>query len=107
MLLIIRFVVSALVLMFVSFLLPGFEVVGFVGALFAAIVIALLGQGSEYLLGEEASPKGRGCLSFIVAGLVIYIAQFIVTGMAVSLVGALLAALIIGIIDLFIPTFLR
>lgn len=107
MLLIIRFVISALVLMFVSFLLPGFQVVGFGGALFAAIVIALLGQGSEYFLGKGASPKGRGCLSFIVAGLVIYIAQFIVSGMAVSFFGALLAALIIGIIDLFLPTYLR
>ena len=107
MLIIIRFVISALVLMFVSFLLPGLEVVGFSGALFAAIVIAILGQGSEHLFGKEASPKGRGCLSFIVAGLVIYIAQFIVSGMVVSFFGALFAAFIIGIIDLFIPTFLR
>src|SRR5690606_17289082 len=37
---IVRFVVSALVLMFVGFLLPGFAPLGFLNALLAAIVIA-------------------------------------------------------------------
>lgn len=37
------------------------------------------------------------------SALVIYLAQFIVGGVSVSILGALLAALVIGIIDLFIP----
>lgn len=40
---IIRFIVSALVLMFVGFLLPGFSTLTFFNALLAAIVIAALG----------------------------------------------------------------
>jgi len=38
---------------------------------------------------------------------VIYVAQFLVPGMSVSLIGAALAAVVIGIVDLFIPTELR
>ncbi|MGB4302958.1 MAG: phage holin family protein, partial [Syntrophomonadaceae bacterium] len=40
---IVRFVVSALVLMLIGYLLPGITVSGFIGALIAAVVIALLG----------------------------------------------------------------
>ena len=39
--LIVRFVVSAIVLMLVSWLLPGFATLSFVQALIAAVVIAL------------------------------------------------------------------
>ena len=105
--LIIRFVVSALVLMVLSLLLPGFTVIGFVGAMIGAIVIAILGQGAEYFLGENASPNSRGIVSFIVAAVVIYVAQFIVPNMTVSIVGAILAAFVIGIADIFVPTKLR
>ncbi|ACB85167.1 phage holin family protein [Natranaerobius thermophilus] len=103
----IRFVVSALVLMVLSFILPGFAVVGFGGALLAAVVIALLGYGAEYFLGENASPNGRGVISFVIAAVVIYVAQFLVPDMSVSILGAALAAIVIGIVDLFIPTTLR
>ena len=41
-------------------------------------------------------------MGFLVSALVIYLAQFIVGGVSVSVLGALLA-LVIGIIDLFIP----
>jgi len=41
--LIVRFIVSALVLMLVSFLLPGFALLTFGQALIAAVVIAVLG----------------------------------------------------------------
>ncbi|OWZ82834.1 phage holin family protein [Natranaerobius trueperi] len=105
--LVVRFIISALVLMVLSFILPGFAVVGFGSALLAAVVIALLSQGAEYLIGENASPNGRGVVSFIVAAIVIYMAQFIVTDMSVGILGAMLAAFAIGIVDIFVPTKLR
>lgn len=104
---VLRFVVSALVLLFVGLLVPGFRVGGFTGALLAAVVIALLGRGLAALFGRNASPQGRGLLSFLVSALVIYFAQFVVPAMRVNLVGALLAALVIGVVDAFIPTELR
>ncbi|MGI6037803.1 MAG: phage holin family protein [Limnochordia bacterium] len=104
---VIRFIVSALVLMFVGFLLPGFRAMSFWNALLAALVIAAIGWVIEATLGKKVSPYSRGIVGFLVSALVIWAAQFIVPGMAVSVLGALLAALIIGIIDLFVPTVVR
>ncbi len=106
---IIRFVVSALVLIVVSWLSPGFVVKGgFVGALIAAVVIAVLGYVAEALLGERISPQSRGLVGFITAAVVIYVAQFIIPSMlSVSIIGALISAFIIGLIDAFVPTALR
>jgi len=107
--LVIRFVVSALVLVVVSWLSPGFVLSGgFVGALIAAVVIAVLGYIAEALLGERISPRNRGLVGFITAAVVIYLAQFIIpTLLSVNLVGALIAAFIIGLIDAFVPTVIR
>lgn len=105
--LIVRFIVSAIVLMLVSFLLPGFANMGFIVALIAAIVIALLGFIVESVLGKKISPHNRGIVGFIVSAIVIYAAQWLVPGMSVTILGAALAALVIGIIDAFVPTELR
>jgi putative membrane protein len=107
--LIIRFVVSALVLIVVSWLSPGFVVRGgLVGALIAALVIAVLGYVAEALLGERVSPQSRGLVGFIAAAVVIYLAQFIIPSLlSVSLIGALISAFVIGLIDAFVPTVLR
>ncbi len=105
--LIVRFIISALVLLVLSFVLPGFAVVGFGGALLAALVIAILGYIVEAVMGEKVSPQSRGIVGFIVAAIVIYVAQFFVPAMTVSILGAALAAIVIGIVDAFVPTELR
>ncbi len=105
--LIVRFIVSALVLMVISFVLPGFATMGFGGALLAAIVIAILGFIVESVLGKKVSPQNRGIVGFVTSAIVIYAAQFFVPQMNVSLIGAGLAALLIGIVDAFVPTELR
>lgn len=105
---IVRFVVSAIVLLLISYLLPGIKVSGFGGALIAAVVIAGLGFLVEMLLGENISPRSRGIVGFVVAAVVIYLAQYIVPAyLSVSLLGSLLAAFVIGLVDAFIPTELR
>lgn len=104
---IVRFIVSALVLMFVGFLVPGFGPIGFVNALIAAVVISVLGYLVEMLLGEKVSPQSRGVVGFVTAAAVIYIAQYLVPALNVTILGALIAALVIGIIDVFVPTELR
>ncbi|MFZ5642223.1 MAG: phage holin family protein [Bacillota bacterium] len=106
---IIRFIVSALVLVVVSWLSPGFAVKGgFAGALIAAAVIAILGYIAEALLGDRITPQSRGIVGFITAAVVIYLAQFIIPGLlSVSIIGALIAAFVIGLIDAVVPTMLR
>lgn len=105
--LIVRFIVSALVLMLVSFLLPGFAALTFGQALIAAVIIAVIGYVVESLFGRRVSPQNRGIVGFLTAAVVIYISQFLVPGMSISILGALLAAVVIGVIDLFVPTELR
>ncbi|MDF2960103.1 MAG: rane protein [Paenibacillus sp.] len=100
---IVRFIVSALVLMFVSFIVPAFEVGGFWSAFFLALVIAIAAWVIEGVFGRRITPFGRGIVGFVTSAVIIWLAQFIVTGVSTSIIGALLAALVIGIIDLFIP----
>lgn len=104
---VIRLVVSAVVLLLLAAILPGFRIAGFRFALLAAVVIAALGWVVEALFGRQVSPHGRGLVGFIVAAVVIYLAQFLVPGMQVSVWGALLASLVIGLVDAFVPTELR
>ena len=104
---ILRFIVAALVILFLGFLLPGFHIVGFWNALLAAVVIAVAGWLVEQLFGKRISPYGRGLVGFVIGAIVIWGAQFVIPTMRVSLIGALLASLIIGIIDAFVPTELR
>ncbi|MFS0837019.1 phage holin family protein [Paenibacillus sp. 1P03SA] len=100
---VIRFIVSALVLMVVSWIVPGFSVGGFVSALLLAVVIAVLAWIIESIFGRQITPFGRGIVGFLTSALVIWLSQFIVTGVRASIIGAILAALVVGIVDLFIP----
>jgi len=105
--LVVRFVISALVLLFVGFLLPGVEIAGFINALIAAVVIAVLGFIVETVLGEKVSPQSRGLVGFLTSAVVIFSAQFVVPAMQISIIGALLASAVIGLIDAVVPTELR
>lgn len=104
---VVRFIVSALVLLFIGMIAPGFYIAGFWTALFAAIIIAGLGYVFELLFGRDVSPYGRGVIGFLTGALVIYLAQAVIPGMRVTVLGAVLASLIIGVVDLFVPTAMR
>lgn len=100
---IIRFVVAALVIWFVAFLVPGFRVAGFWSALFAALAIALIGWAVEAFFGRTPTPFTRGFIGFLISAGVIYLSQFFVPGFRVTLIGAIIGALVIGLIDLVVP----
>ncbi len=101
---IIRFIVAAIVLLVTSYLVPGFSIRGFWTAIIAALIIS----GADYLIERvfnfDASPFGRGLSGFIVSAAIIYFTQYFVANMAVSIWGALIGALVIGIIDAILPT---
>lgn len=100
---VVRFVVSAIVLMIVSLVVPQFSVGGFWSALFLALIIAAIGWVIEAIFNTRVTPFGRGVVGFLTSAVVLWVAQFFVNNVSVSLIGAVLAALAIGIIDLFIP----
>ncbi|HHV78005.1 MAG TPA: phage holin family protein [Firmicutes bacterium] len=104
---VIRLIVSAIVLLVVQYVVPGFRLLGFWNALLAAIVIAVIGFVIESVLGKKVSPQARGVVGFISAAVVIYLTQFLVPTMRVSILGALIASVVIGVIDMFVPTELR
>ncbi|HOJ78098.1 MAG TPA: phage holin family protein [Bacillota bacterium] len=104
---IVRFVIAALVLMLIGAFVPGFKAISFGTALLAALVIAGISYLVELVLGRDISPYAHGVVGFLVSAIVIYVTQFIVPGMSVSIVGSLLASLVIGVVDLFIPTKLK
>lgn len=101
---IVRFIVSVIVLMIVAALVPGFRISGFGTAIIAALFIALLGWLMEMLFGERISPYGRGIVGFISTVVVLYITSMIVNGFEIGVFSAIVAALVIGIVDLFSPT---
>lgn len=102
---IIRFVVAALVLMVTAYFVPGFKMRGgFTSALIGALVIAAADFLIKKLFRFDASPLGRGISGFLVSAAVIYFAQYFVPGMEVSLLGAMVGALVIGLIDTILPT---
>ncbi|MDP5276589.1 phage holin family protein [Chengkuizengella axinellae] len=100
---VVRFIVSAFVLMFVGWVTPQFSVGGFWSALFLALAIAVIGWIVEGIFGSRVTPFGRGIVGFLTSAVVIWVAQFFVGNVSVTMLGAVLAALVIGIIDLFIP----
>lgn len=104
---IIRFIVSVLVLMLVGLVVPGFGRLSLVNAILAAAVISILAYLVEAIVGRRISPYGRGIIGFLSSAAVIYVAQFIVPAMQVTVLGALIAAFVIGLVDMFVPTTLR
>ncbi|MDP3486663.1 MAG: phage holin family protein [Bacillota bacterium] len=102
----IRFVVSAIVLWFTAMVIPGVSA-SLIGAFFAALVIAAIGWIAESLLGDGVSRQNRGFVGFVSAAIVIWLAAQIVPGFSVSIMGALLASFVIGLVDLLVPTTIR
>lgn len=101
----IRFAVAALVLWVVSYLIAGFSIRGgVVSLLIAALVISAADYLVEKLFKIDASPFGNGIKGFLVSVVILYFAQYFVPGMEVSLMGAIIGAIVIGLIDAILPT---
>ena len=100
---IIRLIVIMIILAVTSFLTPGFRISGLISFLIAALVITILDYVVEKIMGVDASPFGKGIKGFIISAIIIYITQLFVPNMQVSIIGALIAALVIGILDAILP----
>lgn len=101
---IVRLILFAVVLGLTSFFTPGFSIVGLWSFLLAAFIITVLDYLVEAFMGVDASPLGKGIKGFIIAVIIIYVTQFLVPNMRVSILGALLSAIVIGILDMILPS---
>lgn len=99
-----RFALTAVILFLVSFFTPGFSITGMWSFFLAAIVISLLDYFAERLMGVDVRPFGRGLKGFALSAIILYLAQFLVPNMNVTVLGAVLGAVAIGILDAVFPT---
>ncbi len=98
-----RVLISSIVLAIASFFTPGFSIDGIGSLLIAAVVIGVLNYLVQKFTGIDASPFGRGIAGFLVAAVILYATKFVVPGFHISMWGAIIGALVIGIIDAIIP----
>ncbi len=98
-----RMLIIAVILAIVSFLTPGFSIRGLWSYLIAAVVISVLDYLIERVMKIDASPFGKGIKGFLISAVILYVAQFIVPNMTVTVLGALIGALVIGILDAIFP----
>lgn len=98
-----RLLLIVVILGITSFLTPGFTINGLWSFVLAAVVITLLDYLVESLMGIDASAFGRGIKGFVIAAVILYLTQFLIPNMSVSIMGAILAAIVIGILDAVLP----
>lgn len=99
-----RLILVMIILGIASFFTPGFSINGLWSYLIAAVVITALDYLVESFMGVDASPFGKGVKGFIIAAIIIYVTQFFVPNMRVSIIGSVLAALAIGVLDAIFPS---
>jgi len=100
---IIRLIASAVVLAITAFLIPGFSISGVGSLIVAAVVLTIMDYLFVKLLGIEASPFGRGIVGFVAAALILYLTQFFVAGYSISVLSAVIGAIVYGIVTYLIP----
>lgn len=100
--LIIKLIVAGFAVLVSSWLTPGMSVAGFKTAILVALVIGILDFALGRFFGEQAAPSGRGTKGFILAALILFIAGKLVEGFSVGIFGALIGALIMGLVDGFL-----
>lgn len=99
----IRVLVTAIVVAIAAYFTPGFTIDSMWSLLLAAVVIGVLDHLIQRFTGINASPFGRGIAGFLVAAIILYVTKFIVPGFNVSVWGAIIGALVIGVVDAIIP----
>ena len=101
--LLIKVLVSGLAILLTSSLSIGIQIDCYTTAILAAVVIGILDWAINKFTGVDASPFGRGAVGFIVAALILFITGRIVDGFNVTIIGALVGAIVLGIVDSFLP----
>ena len=98
-----RFISSSIILAVTAFFTPGFEIASLWTLLLAAVVLSVMDYLFNMLLGVNATPFGRGIIGFVVSVVVLYATQFFVAGYSISMISAIIGAVIYGIIAAMIP----
>ncbi len=98
-----RVLITSIVVAIAAYFTPGFTIDSLWSLLLAAVVIGVLDFLIQRFTGVNASPFGRGLSGFLVAAIILYVTKFIVPGFNISMWGAIIGALVIGIVDVIMP----
>jgi uncharacterized membrane protein YvlD (DUF360 family) len=102
--LIIRFISAAITLAITALLIPSFKIDSLKVLVFAVIVIAALDFLVAKIFKLDASPFGRGIVGFLLTAAILYCTKFIITeGYEITIITALIGAVVYGIINAIIP----
>ncbi|SDY71225.1 Uncharacterized membrane protein YvlD, DUF360 family [Proteiniborus ethanoligenes] len=101
---IVRVIVTAIVVGLTAFFTPGFSIDGLWSLLIASVVIGVLDYLVERFTGINASAFGKGIKGFLITVVILYVTKLIVPGFNITLLGAIVGAIVIGIIDMIIPS---
>ena len=98
-----RLIGAAVVLAITAFFTPGFSINNIWTLIIAAVVLTVLDYLVTKFTGLHASPFGKGFVGFALAAITLYVTQFFVAGYTISWIGAIIGALIYGVVDYFLP----
>lgn len=98
-----RLITAAIVLAITAFFTPGFSINNIWTLILAAIVLTIIDYLIVKFTGLEATPFGKGFVGFILAAVTLYVTQYFVIGYSISWIGAIIGALIYGVVDYIIP----
>ncbi len=102
--LIVRILMGALVVAITAFFTPGFSNSGGpLSLILAAIVIGLLDYLVINFTGLAASPFGKGITGFLLTAVILYVTGMVVNGLNISVIGALIGALVMGVVESILP----
>ncbi len=100
---IVRLVLTVVVLGITSFLTPGFTITGMWSFLIAAVVISVIDYLVEVVYGCRCITFRKRSKRIFHSSNNIICGSIFVPTMAVSILGAIIAALVIGILDAVLP----
>ena len=98
-----RLIASGIILAITAFFTPGFQINNIWALGLAAVVLTIMDYLITKFTGLHASPFGKGFVGFVLSVVVLYVTQYFVAGYSISLMAAIIGALIYGIVDYFIP----
>lgn len=101
---IVRVIITAIVVGLTAFFTPGFSIDGLGSLIVASIVIGILDYLVEKFTGIDASAFGKGIKGFLITVVILYVTRLIVPGFHITWIGAIIGAIVIGIIDMIIPS---
>ncbi|RKD23821.1 hypothetical protein BEP19_05170 [Ammoniphilus oxalaticus] len=90
-----RFLFISFALMLVAFLVPGFSIRSYTAALLTVSVMAALAALTESLLNKPISLYTPNFIGLLVTALILYISQFIIHGVRITLIASLVASMLL------------